>query len=154
MENLLNAVLGRISDKVPEIDFVDIDLGQLQLPDPPVGFPCGLVDIAEETYSSNSLGQQMVDTVVNVTLGFRVYGPTNTKADPEDRARSMEHYAIIRKVSDTLHGFDGPGFSPLSRAKLIRRAATYPRHFTLSFRTQRRIGAKPPPATRPVFNRP
>lgn len=153
MENLLNAVLDKLSG-IPEIEFVDIDLEQLQLPDPPVSFPCALVDIAQEDYSSNTGGQQMTETTVNVTLGFRVYGPSDTKSDPKDRARSMAHYAILRKVSDTLHGFEGPTFSPLSRAKLVRRAMTYPRHFTLTFRTQRREEGKPKPVMRKPFQRP
>lgn len=155
MTDLLNSIFKRIGSEVPEVEFIDIDLEQLQLPSPPVSFPCALVDIAEENYSSNAQGQQIGQTVVNVTLGFRVYGPSDTKSAQEDRDRSMEHYEIVRKVGDALHGLSGPGFSPLSRGKLSRRASTYPRHFTLSLRTQRVVETRPRvPSTRKVFGSP
>lgn len=153
MTELLNAIFGRIAAEVPEIEFVDVDLEQLQLPDPPVSFPCALVDIAQEEYSDNTGGQQVVQTTVNVALGFRVYGPSDTKAAPEDRALSMAHYQIVCNVGEALHGFSGAGFSPLSRVRMTRRATTYPRHFILSFRTQRlaNTGRSRIPTTRKVF---
>lgn len=134
MEKLIESIFERLRNEVPELRFIDIDLGQLQLEQPPIDWPCALVDVANVDYKGGNM--QTAETVLNITLGFLVYGPSNTGAAPELRQQAMQHYEIVRKVAETLHGFSPAGFAPLNRVSLVRGNETYPRHFTLSFRTQ------------------
>lgn len=134
MEKLIDAIFKQLRTEVPELRFIDINLGQLQLENPPVDWPCALVDVASVDYQGGDM--QSAETVLNVTLGFLVYGPSNAGAAPELRQQAMQHYAILRQVAEALHGFRPEGFAPLNRVSLVRGNETYPRHFTLSFRTQ------------------
>lgn len=136
MDTILEAIMTRLSDKIPALRFIDIDLEQLQLTEPPIDFPCALIDVAQITYSSCAPGRQIANATINVTLGFSLLGTSDTHATPTDRARAMEHYQIIGQVAEALHGYSNGCFKPLVRENLSRRATTYPRHYTLSFVTQ------------------
>lgn len=136
MEAIIEAIMNRLADKVPELNFIDIDLEQLQLSAPPVDFPCALIDVATIDYSSNSGNSQQALATINVTLGFNILSVSDANAPATTRAQSMAHYKIIEKVAEALHGFGTQEFSSLQRIKLQRRANTYPRHYVMSFQTQ------------------
>lgn len=134
MENLITSIFDRLTAEVPELLFIDVDLGQLRMGNPPVAFPCALVDIANIEYRGGRM--QTAETTVNVTLAFAVYGASTVGADATLRAEAMAHYAIIRKVAAALCGFRPENCAPLLRESLTRGNETYPRHFTMSFKTQ------------------
>lgn len=128
--------MSRLAEQVPELRFIDVDLEQLRLEQPPVDFPCALIDVSRIEYSSNGQRQQQAEVDMSVTLGFKVLTPESFHVEKECKAQAMQHYAIIDKVAQALHGFAGATFARLDRVSITRNANTYPRHYTLHFRTQ------------------
>lgn len=143
MDYIIEPILARLKESVPELNFIDIDLGQLQLPDPPVDWPCALVDAFHVQYSSNGRGSQMALTTVTVRLGFNLYGPSDVDAADSLRQQALEHYDVYKKVCKALHGFSTTEFSPLERKSADRVGETYPRHYLITFETQSVENLKP-----------
>lgn len=133
MTEILNAIFDRLQSEVPELNFIDIDLEQLQLEPPPVDFPCALVDISEIEYNSGGRGIQTAQVDISVRLGFSLF--TTSDANSEQRYTAMEHYDIVAKVAKALHGYSTEAFTPLVRTKLVRNPNTYPRTYSLMFKT-------------------
>lgn len=133
MKELITAISERLASQVPELQFIDINLGQLQLETPPVDFPCALIDISNVDYSSCTGTRQIANVDISVTLAFKVYAPSDINSD--QRSEAMQHYDLINKVAKALHGYGSPLFSKLTRTSLQRQNQTYPRHFTMNFKT-------------------
>lgn len=133
---ILEEVFARLDAEVPELRFIDLDIGQLQMESPPVDFPCALVDISDVDYSSSGRGLQTAISTVTVSIGFQVLAPSDTRAPEDQRMLALDHYRIVSKVAAALHGYGTDLFTPLCRVALRRQSSTYPRHFTLTFRTQ------------------
>lgn len=135
MKHVIEAVMNRIKQEVPEIGFINVDLGQLSVEVPPVDFPCALVDVLDVNYSSGGTLTQTAKATVNLRLGFKVYAPSDVNADDEQRAEAMQHFDLVEKVAEALHGYGTPQFAALKRTALTRIPDTFPRHFILSFTT-------------------
>lgn len=134
MEEILNPIFERLRERVPELRHIDVDLGQLRAENPPVDWPCSLVGIEEINYSGSAL--QTAEVTLSVSLGFVVWEPTDADADGTLRTMAMEHFAVVRKVAEALHGFSTEYFAPLERVRLSPLPEVYPRQYALTFRTQ------------------
>lgn len=135
MEQLISSIMERLANQVPELRFIDVDLEQLQLENPPVDFPCALIDISNVNYTSSLHSQQQADVDVSVTLGFSVLAPSSHYSEPVYKKEAMQHYSIITKVAEALHGYETDSFVKLDRVSLSRRTNTYPRSYVLNFKT-------------------
>lgn len=135
MKEILNTIFARIKECAPEVNFIDVNLGQLLLEAPPVMFPCVLVDISNVEYTQLKPRQQKASATISLQFGFSVLSPSDYNSTPELREEAMQHYEIISKVASALHGFDSQYFNPLVRRSLQREQNTYPRTFTLHFTT-------------------
>lgn len=132
MKQIITAIADRLAAEVPELRFIDVDLEQLGNENPPVDFPCALVDVASIDYEGAST--QTAEAEINITVGFNVLAPSSHHS-AECRDAAMAHYDILDKIAEALHGFEGEGFSRLNRTALRRKSTTYPRHYVVSFRT-------------------
>lgn len=132
MKQIITAIADRLAAQVPELRFIDIDLEQLGNENPPVDFPCALIDVSSIDFDGSTTQTAVAD--INVTIGFNVLTPSSQHS-VECREQAMAHYDIIDKIAEALHGFETEGFSKLTRTALRRRATTYPRHYVMSFRT-------------------
>lgn len=135
MKEVLNAIFARIKSEVPEVTFIDINVGQLLLEQPPVAFPCVLVDISTIEYSMFKSAQQKASATIGIQFGFNILGASDINSPAELRDLTMDHYRIIERVANALHLYSCDYFSPLIRQSLRREQNNYPRTFSLSFTT-------------------
>lgn len=136
MDKIITAIMNRLSEQVPALAWIDVDLGQLSFDAPPVDYPCALIDVANVEYSGAGRNVQMAITTVNINLAFTVLSPSDHTAPEVLREQAMEHYRTISEVYQALQGYGTVDFAPLNRTTLTRQKNTYPRHFTMTFRTQ------------------
>lgn len=119
--NLFKSILQRIKEKVPQIRFIDHDLGQLENYEirPAVAWPCCLIDIDQLGYSdaANNL-QQIAEGTVTLRIGLVKYTDSNNLTPSNVFDNSLQYYEIEQKVFEALHGWAPTGFS-----KLLRRVA-------------------------------
>lgn len=119
-EQLFESLLARIADKVPEIRFIDQDLGQLENYDmrPAVSWPCLFIDI-EETRFSDAAGNfmQIGEGMVTFRLGLVKYSNSNNITPANVRKNALFYYRLENKLYKALHGWAPDGFT-----RLLRRA--------------------------------
>lgn len=119
--NLFKSILDRIKSTVPDIRFIDHDLGQLENYEirPSVSWPCCLIDIDKIQYSdADSNNEQMAQGTITLRLGLVKYTDSNNLTPANVFENSLKYYEIENEVFKALHGWNPEGFS-----KLLRRVA-------------------------------
>lgn len=118
--NLYLKVMARIKEKVPEVRYIDQDLGQLEHYDirPAVSFPCVLVDVDSFTFSEAGQIKQIGEGMLIIRLGVPAFSSSNNLAPDAVRLKALEYYLIEEKIHEALHGWSDTGFS-----RLLRRAS-------------------------------
>jgi hypothetical protein len=125
--NLFVKVLERLKAKVPELRFIDQDMGQLENYAegfrPPVAWPCALLDADDFNYSDTTANLQEGDGFVQIRIGVLQWSPTNNLANDSVRLAGLEFWNLEQKVHEALHGWKDEGFSSLLRrsARLEKR---------------------------------
>ena len=59
MEEILKKVMQRLREEVPELKWIDLNIGQMMMENPPVDYPCALIDVPRTEYSDASAGMQV-----------------------------------------------------------------------------------------------
>lgn len=116
--NLLLAIQARIADQVPEIRYIDQDLGQLEIYElrPAVSWPCLLIDFDTTNYSNEGELAQIGENIIQFRLGIDTYTSANSLGPLQVRQAALDYYELENKVFVALHGWDGDGLcQPLSR---------------------------------------
>lgn len=134
MEEILNVILATLKKAVPELRWIDVNLGQMMTENPPVDYPCALVDVTDISYTTAGMKRQVGEARIEVELYFIVRSPANTAAPENIRKQAFEHFAVVTKVYKALEGVNGECFSGLNRVQMRRDKGYYPRSFTLVFR--------------------
>ena len=108
-----------ISKEVPEIQFIDQDLGQLgQVGDngrPPLAYPAVLIDFPSSDYSELSGSAQLGAVQITFQMVFDNHSSTWNKAPVRDRMKGLEYLNIEQKLYNSLNGWSEDYFTPLTR---------------------------------------
>ncbi|MES1223385.1 MAG: hypothetical protein ABUT20_48265, partial [Bacteroidota bacterium] len=101
------AIQKRIAALVPEIKWIDLDVGQLENygERPAVQFPCVLIDFPGATYSNLSQGVQLWDGNISTRLGFDPFSNTNHLTPDAVKFKGLEYLEIEQKLYAALSGF-------------------------------------------------
>lgn len=104
---LLLKIQDRIKTEVPEIKWVDQDMGQLEVYDirPPVQFPCLLVDFATTNYDMLHSQVQFANSTVVLRLGFNPFSSANSAAPVKYKKQALEYYELEQKVYKAFQGW-------------------------------------------------
>ena len=108
----------RIKTEVPEIRYIEQDLGQLEVYEdrPAVSWPCVLLDFQVSEYRDQLLNVQDGDLVITVRIGHNPYSHSHNLAALEVREKALHYYELENKVYKALQGFEHEDFfNPLSR---------------------------------------
>lgn len=119
--NLFQLLIERLNDKVPEIRFIEQDIGQLENYEirPPVSWPCCLIDMEEFKYSdAQNVHTQIAEGIVSLRIGLVKYTDSHNLNSEVVRENALQYYEVEHKVFKALHGWNPAGFG-----KLLRRAS-------------------------------
>lgn len=133
MKTIFNAILTALKT-IPEL-YVAENWGQLNIEQPPVNFPCALIDLGEVTYSQLSRQAQQADVEIQITLSDIIYNGIDQGSPEEEKARELHIFDLIDTLHRCLHGLSGDTFSPMHRihiAKTIREDSI--REFVIRYR--------------------
>lgn len=133
MKIIFEAVMNRLKEQVPELAWIDVNLGQLELENPPVDYPCALVDIPTINYENLGNRAQIGQVNVEIELYFQVATPSNMATPLDLRVQAAEHFTIVNKVYVALEGFAQDHFGCLNRRQFTRNKKIAPRGFVLDF---------------------
>lgn len=134
MEEILNVILDKLAADVPELRWIDINLGQMATENPPVDYPCALIDVTDIDYTTAGMRRQVGEARIEIELYFIVRSPSNAAAPEKMREQAFGHFGTVKKVYKALEGVSGESFGGLNRVQVRRDKGYYPRSFTLVFR--------------------
>lgn len=117
MKTLFKDCLNRLKTQVKKIRWIDQDHGQLDIYDnPPVLFPCALINIQVPNWtSSKQQGIQVGRVELTVRLGFDVRYPANSKVTDPQINKALEHMDIVKDASMAIIGLTGTTYRHLER---------------------------------------
>ena len=86
MEEILETVMQKLA-QIPELRWIDLNVGQMSVQNPPVDYPCALVDITAIDHTTAGVQRQIGDLQLEIELYFIVRSPANTLAP----GRTLRH---------------------------------------------------------------
>lgn len=120
--NLYDEILQKIKTDVPEVRYINQDVGQLENYElrPPVSWPCVLMDVDEFTYSQMQHEQgQIADGIITIRLGLVQYTQSDNLVPDNIRPNALAYYEVEDKLVQKLHGWAPDGWSRLIRVKSV-----------------------------------
>lgn len=120
MKTIYTAVMARLKDQVPELKWIDLDTGQLDVKSdrPAVLFPCALIGIGVRPKRNITDTIQECDAIVTIRLAFDPKtNRSNGEATEEVRAKSLALYDTIADVYAALQGYGTDNFDSLCRTE-------------------------------------
>jgi hypothetical protein len=109
-----------IAAKVPEIRYVDRDLGQLEVADdygrPKASLPCLLIDFVDTKFDEIGQHIQVGTPVLRLRLGFAPFTTSNSLVTEDLREKALKFWELENKIYSVVQGFDADGLcQPLTR---------------------------------------
>ncbi len=122
--DIIKTVFEEIRDKlkadVPEIRWIDEENGQLtEMQEPPVSFPCALIDTAGVGFKNTEDYRSSANTKVTVQFGFKTMAASNHLAVTENLA-AFAYSAILEKAINALHGHEPANSSGFEKEQYLR----------------------------------
>jgi hypothetical protein len=116
MKSVYTAVLDRLTEKVPALKWIEMDMGQLSQAKPSVTFPCALVGIKLPKCKSITDTLQDCNAIISIRLAFDTQMRTSAATPGESRTASLAVYDTIADVYAALQGWGTQYFNTLDRA--------------------------------------
>lgn len=121
MKQLIIDIKQRLST-VQTLKYIDTDWGQLDKLNPPVGWPCALVDILDGEYTNEGSHTQIGVLTVQISVADVIASPSSNGASAGQKERALSVFDLIRDVNAALHGWHGsPHYGSLTKQKFKRR---------------------------------
>jgi hypothetical protein len=111
----------KILADLPEIKWVDQDLGQLESYEvrPPVLFPCVLIDFDNTTFDQMQQDRQAGNCSFTLRLGFPAFSPAHSAAPESAKEKALQYYEIENRLYALVQGFDADGImQPATRVSV------------------------------------
>jgi len=115
---LYQALIEHIQAEVPEIKYIEQDLGQLENYDlrPAVSWPCLLIDMDGAKFSdAGNDNHQLADCLLSFRLGLVKYTNDNSLTPTNIRAKALSYFELENKLFKALHAWAPQGFGALLR---------------------------------------
>ena len=115
---LFLAIQAHIKDQVPEIRYIDQDIGQLEYYEtrPAVSWPCLLIDFPSAQFEDHHQGVQWAAISLNARLGFSPFSSASSLSPDISKEHALQFYELEGKVYKALQGFEAGGLvQPFTR---------------------------------------
>lgn len=113
MKQIILDIQDKLVAEVEELKYVDKNWGQLEYDQPPVKFPCVLIDIENVNYTQIGAGCQQAEAIITITIcGLQL---VRSSALAPNRENSFETLDILDKIFQALQNFSPNNATPLMR---------------------------------------
>lgn len=112
---IISDIMDALSEAFPQVRYIDKDWGQLSMEQPPVGWPCVLIDIEDvEIRDLTDLNEQAKATVV-LTVANKRTTSSSANAKAASKAKSMETIDLTDDIHAIMQGFatENAEYAPL-----------------------------------------
>ena len=112
LKDLLQELIETLSG-IKELRYVATDWGQLDYEQPPVQWPCALIDIPGLQCSGLSGASLMNEGTVTIQLVNQPPQRTSARAPKAQQDANMVLFGLIDRIYELLHGVDSERHTPL-----------------------------------------
>lgn len=118
--DIYNEMAQRITDKIPEVQWVDLWHEQVSYLEEELPFPTPAVFIGFNTNECNDLSQliQECDLQVDMYLFFESFGDTYQGA--YNQSSAIDYLRLLTKLHTAFHGINGEHFQSMRRVDMRR----------------------------------
>ena len=102
MKNIFLDIQNHLTSEVPSLRYIDKNWGQLNEPQPPVQFPCALLDIDSVDYSQLTDRDRVATASVSVVIASQTIIRTSAKAPSKEEA-----YAVMDTLEAVMQALEG-----------------------------------------------
>ena len=122
MKNIFLSIQDRLSS-ISEIKHIDKDWGQLQYDQPPVKFPCVLIDMPNAVFTQRGRGEQMAQAEIAVTVAN--INNIRSAASAPNRENAYATIELMEAIHQKLQVYsDRNLYTPLMRTSLRKEVST------------------------------
>jgi len=105
MNNIIEDIQNKLIAEVPALKYIDQDWGQMDFyPNPPVKFPCALIDIQSAEYSDEGKLIQQGDAVIVIRLFDMKLSNSSNAAPQSQKENAKKIWTLLKDVNKALHG--------------------------------------------------
>lgn len=115
MKTLYENVLARLESQVPELDWIDLEKGQMNFARPPILFPAALIQLQLPKAENLNSTKQQCTALITVRLCFDYTGETGNITPEADRLESLDYFDVKQKVYEKLQGWSPSETNALQR---------------------------------------
>lgn len=106
MKQIFIDIQNRLKDRAPSLQYIDKNWGQLNMPQPPVKWPCCLLDIEDIQFSELSGTMRLATATLSLVLADQ--HSTRSSGDAQHREDAYSILDTIEEVIEALEGYRVP----------------------------------------------
>lgn len=111
-----------LAHELPRVKYIDKDWGQLTMEQPPVGWPCILIDIEEVDVKQLTDGNEHARATVVLTVANKRTTSSSAHAPRVAKEKSMETIDLTDDVHRLVQGYyaEGAEYAPLKEQSFFK----------------------------------
>lgn len=135
--------LMKLLDSNLKVKYIDKDWGQLSMEQPPVGWPCILIDIEQVDTRPLHDGNEHAKATVVLTVANRRTNASSAHAPAASKAKSMETIDLTDDVHNLVQGYcNGADYTPLQEQVFYKQndlpgAEVYVMRYTTNYNVEK-----------------
>lgn len=119
MKQIFLSIQSRLASLVSSLQYIDKNWGQLNIPQPPVKWPCCLIDLDSIDYSMATNGTRLAEASIILTIAD--HHTVRSSAQAPAKANAYDILDLIEDVISALDGWRVPDTTQaLIRARLAK----------------------------------
>ena len=104
-----------LSGALPQVKYIDKDWGQLYIEQPPVGWPCILIDFEQVDPKQLNCGNEKDTAIIVLTVANRRTTSSSARAPREAKEASCQTLDLTDDIHDLVQGYSARReYTPLS----------------------------------------
>ncbi len=119
MDVIYANLLALLSTKIPDLNWIDLDQGQIDFPADhyPISYPACLIDFEDTEWEDIGQGMQGGTATISFRIAFRIYQDSNNHTQADSRKAGLDKLKLINTIHATLHGYAGTNYNALTRTR-------------------------------------
>ena len=119
---IIKDIQDMLANALPNVKYIDKDWGQLGMEQPPVGWPCILIDIEQVEIRPLNDGNEQHKATVVLTVANKRKNSSSAHASSASKEKSMETIDLTDDIHDLVQNYaaDGAEYSPLQVASFYK----------------------------------
>lgn len=120
---LFNDLITRLETEVTALKHIDLDWNQLDIVNPPIQYPCVLIDFPDTAYQQMQ-GFQQGDVTVRLKIIYRSLTATTNFTPDVNRETGLQFFELEQEIYEALQAWGGGAGITLVNDMIRQNAAT------------------------------